>query len=203
MYANVFELTKCLADCIEYCEEYPDRRHSDFYLPLLEQAQDELRKTTDRANREFVEWRMESRDDELAWKHLSRKLSNIQDQLASVNAIGYIDQNVSYRNREALEEAVDEMMDYLRERTDDLDFADDEADKLERQLTKAKSEGEESERALDEYLRFSKMRANGLTTTKDTIANFRKALRRDLGRRDETYQSIRWPQQIAPDERVM
>lgn len=203
MYANVFELTACLDDCIEYCRRYSERKHSQFHGPLLRDAKRELEQTTEKADEEFVEWRMESREDRLAWKHLGRRVSAIQRKLDAVNAIGYVDQNVNYWDPETLLAVVDEMVDYLRARVEDIEFAEDEADKLERLRNKALSEDDESERALDEYIRYSKMRSDGLTTAKDTIANFRKALRRDLTRRDEDYQAIRWPHQVAPDDRVI
>lgn len=202
-YANVFELTKCLDDCLAYCQEHPDREHARFHQPLLEEAKRELDDTTEKAGREFTEWRMENRDDQLAWKHLAGELRSIQDQLESVNAIGFIDQRIRYWNRERLLAAVDAMLTYLREHEEDLDFAADCADKLERRRRKAISEGDEADRALDDYVRFSKMRADGLSNAKDTIANFRKVLRRDLSTRDEDYQSIQWPQQVASDNKVL
>lgn len=202
-YANVFELTKCLQDCLEYCRQHPDRGHSQFYESLIRNAKEELEQSTDKANQEFTEWRMESRDDKLAWKHLAAKLASIQKQLDAVNAIGFLDQKVMYWNRPNLVAAVDKMILYLRERTDDIEFAADEADALERQKQKAQSEDNEADRALDDYIRFSKLRSDGLTNAKETIANFRKALRRDLTIRSAEYQAIRWPQQVAPDERVL
>ena len=202
-YANVFELTKCLADCLEYCKEHPERDHAKFHLPLVAGAQQQLEQTTDKADREFVEWRMENREDMLAWKHLAGQVTAVQKKLNSVNAVGYIDQKINYWNREALIEAVDEMIDYLRQRADVIDFAEKKADKLERQKEKALSENDESDRALDEYIRFSKMRSDGLVNAKETIGNFRSALRRDLGTRNEEYQAISWPHQVSPDEKVL
>lgn len=203
MYANIFELTKCLKDCLEYCREHPDREHAEFHKPLLRDALRELEQSTDRANEEFTEWRMENRDEQLAWKHLAKQLRSVQEQLESVNAIGYFDQKVMYWDRRPLAAAVDKMVAYLRDRTDVIDFADKSADKLERQKRKALSEDDEADQALDEYLRTSKMRANGLVRAKETISGFRKALRRDIGRRSEDYQAIRWPQQVAPDQGVL
>lgn len=202
-YANMFELTKSLADCLEYCREHPERDHTEFHCSLLADAQEQLERTTDKADREFVEWRMENREDMLAWKHLAGQMKAVQKELDAVNAIGYIDQKINYWNREALLEAVDEMLDYLRERTDVIDFAEKRADKLERQKRKALSEDDDSDRALDEYIRFSKMQSDGLVSAKETIANFRKVLRRDLGTDHEDYQSIRWPHQVSPDEKVL
>ena len=203
MYANVFELSKCLDDCIEYCRNHSDQEHARFHLPLLQQARRQLDETTDRAEKEMYDWKAAFGQDKLALKTLSKKLRSIQDQLDKVNAIGYIDQTVMYWDRKPLLAATNEMIDYLREREDALDFAADAADKLERLRDKALNEGEESDRAREEYLRFSKMRADGLITAKETIANFRKALRRELGRSNEDYQAIQWPQQVAPDERVL
>ena len=202
-YANIFELQKSLDDCLAYCQEHPDREHVEYHAPILRKAQQTLDKTTDKAADRFTDWRMENREDQLAWKHLAKELRSVQKQLDAVNAIGYIDQKIMYWARKPLVAGVEKMMEYLRERQDVLDFAEEAADKLERQLRKARDEDKESDRALDEYLRFSKMRSDGLSKAKEAIANFRKTLRRDLGRRDEDYQSIRWPLQVAPDQRVL
>ncbi len=202
-YANIFELRKSLQDCIEYCREHPEREHSQFHQPVLEKAFEKLNKTSEKADREFTEWRMESREDQLAWKHLAKELRSVQKKLEAVNAIGFIDQKVMYRDREPLLAAVSEMIDYLQERTDVLDFAEDRADKLDRQRRKAISEDDESERALDEYLRYSKMRSDGLSQAKESIGNFRKTLRRELGKNNDEYQAIEWPHQVESDNRVL
>ncbi len=202
-YANIFELTRCLDDCLEYCQQYPEREHSQFHESLLREARQELDESSAKADKEFVEWRMESREDRLAWKRLAGELASVQKQLEAVNAIGFFDQKVMYWDPKRLIAAVDEMVTYLRRRVDDLDFAADKADKMERLKEKGLSEDDESDQALDEYLRFSKLRANGLKVAKDTIANFRRALRRDLTIRDKDYQRIGWPQQVATDEKVL
>ncbi len=203
MYANIFELNKCLKDCLAYCEEHPDREHSGFYEPLLRDAQRQLNKSTEKANKEFAEWRHENRDDMLAWKHLSKELAATQRELNRVNAIGYFDQKVNYWDRGQLLSAIDQMLTYLEKRRDDLSFAEERIDKLERQRSKALSEGTEADNALDEYVRFSKMRSEALMTTKDTIANFRKTLRRELKKTNDEYQGIRWPQQVSPDNQIL
>ena len=202
-YANIFELTKCLQDCVEYCRNNPDWAQSEFYLTLLEDALQELEKSSARADQELSQWRMEARDDRLAWKQLARELAAIQKALREVNAVGFLDQRVMYRNTERLLAAVAEMITYLREREEEINFASDRIEKLERLRQKALSEGQESDRALDEYLRFSKLRSNGLTKAKDTIANVRRAMRRDLGTDHPKYQAIRWPYQVASDEKVL
>lgn len=199
MYANVFELRRCLDDCIEYCRQHPEREHVEFHRPLLEQAQRQLEETTEQAEQELYDWRREHRADQQAWKELAKMLRAVQKRLDEVNAIGYVDQKVMYWDRRPLMAAVDEMVDYLRERTDALDFAEKSADKLDRQKNKALGEGKESEQAREEYLRYSKMRADGLTEAKEIIANFRKTLRRRIGKHSDEYQNILWPQQIAPD----
>ncbi len=203
MYANIFELNKCLKDCISYCEQYPDREHSQFYGPLLRDAQRQLNQSTERANKEFAHWRHENRDDMLAWKHLSKELAATQRDLRRVNAIGFFDQKVDYWDREQLLTAVREMLTYLKKRSDDIDFAAKRIKALERQRSKAQSEVSEADHALGEYVRFSKMRSEALMTTKDTIANFRKTLRRELTVADDDYQGIRWPQQVSPDNQLL
>lgn len=202
-YANYFEISKCLSDSLAYCQEHPDREHSKFHGKLLKRAQDRLETARAKSDQEFTEWRMENREDMLAWKHLASELQKVQKRLSRVNAVGYLDQKVMYWYHDALISAVAEMIDYLKARTDDLDFAVDAIAKLERKQEKATSEVTESGRALDEYLRYSKMRADAMREVTDTIAGFRKRLRRDLGKQDEAYQAIRWPQQIASDQRVL
>lgn len=202
-YANVFELNACLDDSLNYCKSHPERRHCQDFSGLLAAAKANLDKGLKVSDERFSHWRMEDGDGRLAWKHLSKELAAVQNKLRRVNAIGYLDQKVMYWDPEMLVAAVNEMVDYLRERTDDLDFAADAADSMERQLERATSEKAESNQALKEYKRFSQVRSDAMVNTVDTIASFRRAVRRELGQHHADYQAIRWPQAVASDEAVL
>lgn len=202
-YANMFELNKCLKDSLQYCSDHPDRDHCETFEPMLVRALENLTKATDSSDRKFTSWRMEDRDGRLAWKHLARDLAQVQRELKKVNAVGYLDQKVMYWDTGTLVLAVDEMIDYLRERTEDLDFAEEKADKLERQKDSALNDTHDSDEALKDYIRFAQMRSDAMTETVNTIASFRRVLRRELGKKSDDYHSIRWPQAVASDEAVL
>lgn len=202
-YANVFELTQCLEDCIAYCQTHQDREHASFHLPLLLDAQKDLIQSSDKAQREYVEWAKEMRDDKLSWKHLAKELRTVQKELNRINAIGFHDERVMYWDRERLLDGVEKMLGYLDEHAGDIDFASSAAEKLRRRMDGALSEDDETDHKKYEYLRYSKLRANGLTKAKDTIGNFRRTLRRDLTTRDKDYQEIQWPQQVAADRGIL
>lgn len=202
-YANMFELTSCLEDALRYCEEHPEREHVATYHGLLKIASRDLKSSVDNSDHYFSSWRMEHREDKLAWKHLSKELAAVQKELSRVNALGYIDQRVLYWDQPMLAAAVAEMIEYLREHKDNLDFAVDKADKLERMLLNATDEDFESAMKLKNYLRFSQVRSDAMKNAVNTIAGFRKMMRKDLGRDNQEYLAVKWPQAVASDEAVL
>lgn len=202
-YANINELEVCLVDVLRYCEEHAEREHSQSFEPLLRRAKAEFEESRKLSDQRFARWRAEDGDERLAWKHLARDLGQTQGRLRKVNALGFMDQKVMYWDEGKLIAAVDEMIGYLRERTADLDFAAEQADKLERQKEAAQSDHQGSEMALQDYSRFSQLRADAMANAVATIASFRRTLRRELGRENPEYTSIRWPQAVASDEAVL
>lgn len=202
-YANMFELDSCLEDAIAYCEKHPDREHSKVHHFLLKSAQKELDSAVKASDEHFASWRAEYRDDKLAWKHLSTELRDTQNELRRVGAAGYFDQKVLYWNTDLLAGAVLEMLEYLRDRVGDLDFAQKRIDALQRRLDGATSDDFETRRSLKGYLRHSQVRSDAMKNAVNTIASFRKAVRKDLGKTNQEYQSLRWPQAIASDEAVL
>lgn len=202
-YANINELEVCLVDVLQYCEEHPERGHTIAFEPLLRHAKDEFEETMKVSDQRYVRWRAEDGDERLAWKHLARELAQTQGRLRKVNALGFMDQKVMYWDQGKLIAAVDEMIEYLQERTGDLDFAAERAEKLQRQKEAALSDNQGSAVALKDYMRFSQLRADAISNAVATIASFRRTLRRELGRENPEYTSIRWPQAVASDEPVL
>lgn len=201
--ANVFELTKCLDDCIRYCELHPERAHSVMFGDRLRRARANFEDALKSTDRQFTQWRMESRDDKLAWKHLAKELRLTQDHLAQVGAVGYESERVMYWATHLLVDAVAEMVEYLRDRADQIDFAGKQADKLERMVDSAQGEAKDEGSAFNNYQRFATLRSDAFSDVADSLSSFRVLLRRELGKTNADYQSIRWPLSLAPDETVL
>ncbi|RAL23556.1 hypothetical protein DL240_05190 [Lujinxingia litoralis] len=201
--ANVFELNKCLDDSIRYCEEHSTREHCAIFGPRLRKARRDFNEALKATDRQFTQWRMESRDDKLAWKHLASELRQTQNELARVGAVGYASERVMYWDPNILLAAVAEMVEYLEDRAEQIDFAREYADKLQRQAEKARGESKEEGSAFANYTRFATLRSDAFSEVADTLSGFRQMLRRELGKENADYQSIRWPLTLSPDETVL
>ncbi|MFU8802552.1 MAG: hypothetical protein ACNA8W_01970 [Bradymonadaceae bacterium] len=201
--ANVFELTQCLKDSLEYCENNPQTELCLYFHTRLASAQQEFHEGLKMTDGHFAHWRNEAGDDRLSWKHLAMELSKTQGRLGKVGAIGYPDQKVKYWNPASLELVVREMIAYLKSRSEQIAFASEQVEKLERQLERCFSETQEATDALRTYSRFVQMRSNAINNATNTIASFRQAMRRDLGKEHPAYKSIRWPFAVATDEAVL
>lgn len=201
--ANVFELNKCLDDCIRYCEEHADRQHSAMFGPRLRKVRANFEEALKSTDRQFTQWRMESRDDKLAWKHLAKELRQTQDKLAQVGAVGYDPERVMYWSTALLIDAVKEMIVYLNERADQIEFASGQAEKLARMMDKATGEAREESSAFSNYQRFATLRSDAFSDVADSLSSFRQVLRRELGKESADYKSIRWPLTLSPDETVL
>ncbi|MFB6373057.1 MAG: hypothetical protein ABEN55_08070 [Bradymonadaceae bacterium] len=197
---NMAELRSALKSCVEFCREHDDREYCERHKPRLEGALEELLESRRETDRYFADWRDEQRDQKKAWKDLAKELRRAQKELDRVNAFGYPDQRVMYWDKERLEESLEEMITYLREHTDDFEFAEDIASTLERKIDLAHDEIDDQKDALRVYRRKVKKRSDAMGGAAQVIGDFRELLRDELGEDDEEYQSIRWPFGISPDE---
>lgn len=202
-YSNVAELRRCLEDCVEFCEEHPTLKACQLYRERLEETLDDLEESIALTDKHYAAWRREWREDKVAWKKLSKVIKEVQRRLDEVDAIGYPNQAVSYWDEERLKERVDDMRIYLKDHKDDIEFAQQYLDKLDRLTGLADDEEEEMEDSYDEYYRFSHFRRRALSQTNQVIGDFREELRTDLGTSNEGYQSIRWAMSVSPDETVL
>ncbi len=200
---NFNELQICLNDCLAYCKKHPEREHVRELGARLVRAEQEFNQGIASSDRKFVQWRNEATDEKLQWKHLANHLASLQRKLGSINAVGYPERRVMYWDTELLENAVQEMVAYLRARVDVIPFAQDEVGNLERRLENCRNEDVDSDRALRAYTRQVSERADGMRMAIDNIGAFRRAMRRELGINHPDYQSIRWPFDVATDERIL
>ncbi|MBA2661838.1 MAG: hypothetical protein H0U74_06055 [Bradymonadaceae bacterium] len=201
--ANIVELTTCLDDALVYCQKHPEREHVQVMAPRLAKAKRDLLEGIETTDAHFTHWRDEAGSDRLAWKHLANQLATLQRRLASVNAVGYPDQYVMYWDTEPLQAAVVAMVSYLRARTDQISFAQEQIDKLERQLERCEVDDQGTDAALRTYRRYIQLRADGIREAGDNIGAFRRLMRRELGTEHAEYKSIRWPFSIASDDHVL
>ncbi len=200
---NFNELQVCLDDCLAYCKKHPERQHVLNLEARLIRADHEFKQGIAISDREFTKWRNESGEEMLQWKHLANQLAALQRKLGSVNAVGFPSRRVMYWDAELLQNAVLEMIAYLRTRVDVISFAKEQIDNLERRLDSCNSEDGDSERALKSYTRHVANRASGMRMATDNIAAFRRELRRELGKTSADYKSIRWPFDVATDEPIL
>ncbi len=203
MYANRFELDQCILDSLAYCARHEDQPTCENFAGLLEKADRDMKKVVANSDSAFITWKHRDRAERLAWKHVARGFGETQEMLRKVNATGFVDQKVMYWDHTRLLPFIEEMIGYLQEEKESIDFAESQAEALKRLRASAQSARRESLAALKEYKRQAQMRSDAMTTLVNTVASFRRALRRDLGRHHEEYQKIRWPYAVASDEAVL
>ena len=201
--ANVIELETCLRESLEYCRTHPDHEFVQYYRPRLEHAKKKWEESVQVADRHYLQWQAEFIEDKLAWKRLGSELRATQKLLRRIGALGYPSTVVYHWDEEILTAAVEEMIDYLEERTGSIDEAQERIETLRRLLGGAQGETSSVDDALHEYNRFVLFQAEAMGTLSNALANFRVAMRRSLGKKSEEYQSIRWPITLAPDEPVL
>lgn len=199
---NMAELRSSLKSCVRFCRSHDDRDYCQRHLPILEKALHDLQESTRETDEYFTEWRREQREEKQSWKALAKGLREAQDELDRVNAFGYPDKRVMYWDEEILTDAVENMIAYLEEHSEDLEFAADLAGKLERRLEKAQGEDRQQSDALRHYQRKVKKRSDAMGGAAQVIGDFRELLRDELGVDDSEYQQIRWPYGISPDEKT-
>lgn len=202
-YASISEVIVCLKDCITYCKEHPERDYCERFAPQLIDLQRELNEAWETSDRRFADWRKETGEDKLSWKKLARTLRDVQNRLEKVDAIGYPNERVMYWDAPVLEKAVDDMVAYLRDRTDDIDFAQDYIDRMEQLRDVAHTEHDESSDALRDYQNHFRARRDTLSQAAHLIGAFRDEMRSHLSEDHSDYQNIRWAWSISPDETVL
>ncbi len=201
--ANVIELETCLKECLDYCRAKTGEEFVDFYLPRLEHAAQKWERSVEMSDKYYLQWQKEFIEDKLAWKHLGAELRATQKMLARLGAEGY-DKEIFYHwDEEILTEQVEQMIAYLSERKDVIDEAPAAIQGLQRRLDAATGETSEMDDALHEYNRHVMFRAEAMGTLSNVLSNFRESMRRQLGKKNPEYKSIRWPLTLNPDEPVL
>ncbi|MFW5967474.1 MAG: hypothetical protein ACOCV2_08150 [Persicimonas sp.] len=201
-YANISELSACLNDCIAYCREHPEHDFCARMQPNLVELREELDEAWDVTDARFSLWRREAGEDKLSWKKLARTLRDVQKRLEKIDAIGFPNERVMYWDAPLLEVAVEDMVEYLSEHADDIEFAQDYIEKMERLRDSAHDEHDESREALRSYRRHFRARRDTLAHSAHLIGEFRDAMRNELGEDHDDYQSIRWAWSVSPDHAI-
>jgi predicted ribosome quality control (RQC) complex YloA/Tae2 family protein len=201
--ANIIEIEACLQQLGAYCDEHPDLKLVEIYGSRIRDASRKLRKSTRTTDDYYLQWREEDRQDKTAWKKVAAVCREIQRMLERVGALEYPDQVVMYWDDEILGDHADSILAYLDDNREDLDFAAEQYERLERNLDVARKEIADVEEALQNYKRYIGFRRSAMSNASSIIGEFRRAMRRQLGRQHEDYQAIDWPYSIASDETVL
>ncbi len=201
--ANFVELEACIEDCLAYCETNPTQDFVQYYHPRLKQADAKFKEGILVSDQRFREWTQESIADKLAWKSLGGALKATQQYLARVNAVGYPEETVLHWDAGLLKAKVQQMLEWLRAHAEDVEDAATHIEKIERALEGAEKQRFDRDEALDDYTRYAQIRSAAFGTLGATLADFRKAMKRQMGKHDEGYRAIRWPFSLAPDRPVL
>jgi len=201
--ANVIELEACLEDVLKYCDAHPNEAFVQYYHPRVLSSWHTYSSAMSESDAKFIQWRREEEDDRMMWKHVAKELAATQRQLKRINAVGFPSEKLGHWDEEALVDLVNEMLAYLHERRAALEGASKMEEGLKLKLSRAKVEQTQDSQAFREYRRIASTRADALGSLAANLWDFRGALRRQLGKRDETYTAIRWPYSLNPDETVL
>jgi len=197
---NMANLRASLEQCVEFCRDNDNRDYCARHLPMLEEALEELKESREETDDRYADWRDRRQDQLQAWKRVAKLLDETQRELNRVNAVGYPDQKVRYWDQELLEGVVEEMIEYLRARTDEIESAETYADKLRRELDEALEEIEKQEKALRLYQRLVEKRTDAMAGAAQAVKDFRALLEDEIGTDHPDYEGIRWPYALSPTE---
>ncbi len=196
---NFFELEACLSSLLAYFDKHPREASTALFQARVVKVDAHLRETIETTDRIYNKWRVEGGEERLAYKHLQKAVKAAQRQLAALDAVGYPTQVVSYWDQEDTLEAAQQMLAFLKEHREDLDFADESLSEIQRLLNNVEREGEEVTTALAGYREVSSSRKLAMEIVQDIIKEVRPSMRREFGRDSEAYKSIRWPAMLDPD----
>ena len=201
--ANVIELEACFEDVLKYCDAHPELDFVKYFHPRLSHAWKIYTKAMRESDLKFVEWRHEEEEDRMTWKHLGVELASVQRQLKRLNAVGYPTQKIRHWDEPALAAVVEEMLAYLTERKTTIEGAPEMIEKLKQKVARASTEARDESVVFREYQRFASNRAEALGSMSAHLWEFRGSMRRQLGKRNADYTSIRWPFSLNPDDGVL
>lgn len=201
--ANVIELEACIEDVLSYCEAHPTEEFVKYYQPRLSHAWRSYKEAMEESDSKFVEWRKEEEGDLLSWKHLSLELASVQREMRRLNVVGYPNVRIRHWDQEALLALVEKMIGFLTEKKAAIPGADKMAERLKQLASRASTEARDESQVFREYQRFASSRAEALGSLSAHLWDFRGAMRRQMGKRDATYNAIRWPYSLNPDDGVL
>jgi len=201
--ANMLELEACLEDAILFCQEHSDDHYSQLYFDRLVRARSRWLDSIETSDQVHIKWRTEERQELIAFKQLATALRDVQREMRRTGVIDFPAMKVMYWDEAILLAAVERMCEFLRDHTDDIDFAAEYVEKFERLVDSARAGDKEVESSIHEYQRFIHVRREATNEVIALIGEMRTAMRRGLGKKNELYKSIRWPYSIASDDNVL
>lgn len=201
--ANLIELETSLKDCLQYCEQRPESELTKLYHKRLKFVQNQLEQSILESDQQHARWRTEEREQLLSWKHLAHALRDTQNKLRRLGAQAFPAQRILYWDHAQLLAVVDQMLEYLREHAETIEFAAEDAEKMVRCIEKTRADGQDENIALKAFERFVDLRREAISEAGNLIGEFRVSMRRLLGKRHADYKGIFWPYAIASDENVL
>lgn len=202
-YSSIAEIEMCLADCLRYCQKHPGSVHCQRFSSRLKRVAKDFEQTGESATAQFSAWRQEDGLNKQGWKVVATLLRDVQRELKGIDAIGYPDQRVMYWDEELMEVAAREMMAYLQGAAEHIPFASDYLSRFEQAIGRAHGEVAETNQALQTFNNHIGARRRALDDATQLIIEMRSSMRRDLGKDNPEYQSIRWAWALSPDEPVL
>ena len=175
----------------------------EYFKPRLERAREKWVESVENSDRYYLMWQKEFIEDKQSWRKLGGEFRSIQKELRQLGAEGYPTDPMYHWDEEALAAVAQTMIEYFNERRGQIPEAGEKSERLQRLAEAANDESAESGYALHEFNRHVLFRAEAMGTLSSVLSDFRQSLRRDLGKHNELYRSIRWPISLSPDERVL
>ncbi len=200
--ANFIELETCIEHCINYCATHKSLDFVEIYEPRLVYARTRFDEGVETSDKKYLVWQSAVADETRAWKSVASQLKMLQKEIASMGCSDYPSERIMYWDTEILSDSVAQLLTFIDSFEEKAELKED-VDKIKRGLSAAQSKRILSHEKVSEYSRFSRMRSEALGTLNATLGDFRKSMRRNLGKQSEDYNAIRWPMTLAPDERIL
>ena len=200
--ANFIELETCIEHCINYCATHKSLDFVEIYEPRLVYARTRFDEGVETSDEKYLVWQSAAAEETRAWKSVASQLKMLQKEIAAMGCTDYPNARIMYWDTEILSDSVGQLLAFIEGFEEKEDLKDD-VERIKRSLSTAQSKHVISQEKVSEYSRFSRMRSQALGTLNATLSDFRKSMRRNLGKQSEDYNAIRWPMTLAPDERIL
>ena len=195
---NLFELSSCLDSLLSFMERFPRKPYAE-HTDRIRRVRADFRTTLAQTDADYTHWRLGVGQGMSAFKQMQAAFKQLQARLQDEGAVGWPEAEVKYLEAEQAAAVTLEMIGFLQEHQEALDFGESEAARLIRLLEGALQEDRDESVSMDKYLRASMGRKLVMEQAIELIQEVRPLVRRDLGREHPDYQGISWPATVAPD----